>query len=366
MRREEFRISRQDALDILHSVQEVHLSAVGPNGKPLVRVLHGIVYDEYIAFHSAPKGEKTSIVGLDAVVSATEVFALLPSYFFDPKRACPATTLYRSVQVSGVIEQVEDLERKSAILQALMERYQPEGGYQPIQAEDRMYKAVVKNILIFQVPLKDVVGKAKMGQNFSTARWTSTIRGLWERGSQKDLRSIELLRQIRPNCEVPDFLHLKAPLQLVCSVDLNLDLEEVFAFLSTMYWNQHATPEAIREAFVHSDAVVGVRCLETQRWVGICRAVSDHSKYATIYDVCVLPEWRGQGIGTQMLSLLLKHPAVRDVLSIHLSTHDAQSFYARLGFTESTQASLHTLPITHMSKLNSAVLNTSSDVDVSI
>ena len=53
-------------------------------------------------------------------------------YFSDGERACPATTLYRSAQAHGTLEEVTSRADKARVLQALMEKYQPEGKHVPI------------------------------------------------------------------------------------------------------------------------------------------------------------------------------------------------------------------------------------------
>src|SRR5438309_653515 len=114
MRREgHFRMSREDAVALLERGPVVRLASTTPAGEPVLRTVHGVIADGAIAFHGAPAGEKLECVGRAAVLAAEEIVAEIPSYFIDPERACPATTLYLSAQVHGAIEEVADAEAKA-------------------------------------------------------------------------------------------------------------------------------------------------------------------------------------------------------------------------------------------------------------
>src|SRR6187397_1762116 len=129
MRRREFTMERQAAVELLDRAEVVRIASTTPEGEPVLRTLNHAVLGERIVFHGAKAGEKALCVGRRAVVSADAVIAEIPSYFSDPVRACPATTFYESVQVHGVLEPVESPALKAEALGALMQKYQPEGGY---------------------------------------------------------------------------------------------------------------------------------------------------------------------------------------------------------------------------------------------
>ncbi|MEZ4308591.1 MAG: pyridoxamine 5'-phosphate oxidase family protein [Polyangiaceae bacterium] len=101
----------------------------------MLRTLNAVVDEGALCFHGAPVGEKMEALGRTAVVCAEEIVASIPSYFLDPERACPATTLYRSAQAHGILTEVTSPERKARVLAALMAKYQPEGKHVPITAD---------------------------------------------------------------------------------------------------------------------------------------------------------------------------------------------------------------------------------------
>src|SRR5262249_16385942 len=147
----------------------------------------------------------TETIGREAVVSAEEIVASLPSYFIDPERACPATTLYRSAQVHGVVERVDDAEEKALVLAALMRKYQPEGGHVPIDAAPPLYRKAIAGIMVLRVSLERLDGKAKIAQNRTAEERVRLMEQLWARGNEGDLAAIELLRAYNPATPLPAF-----------------------------------------------------------------------------------------------------------------------------------------------------------------
>ncbi len=113
MRREIFRSDPARALALLRRAQTVHLATTTPEGAPVLRALDATVLDDGVYFHGARAGEKARCLGRPAVVSAEELVAHVPSWMTDPRWACPASTLYRSVQVHGTLGEVTDLAVKA-------------------------------------------------------------------------------------------------------------------------------------------------------------------------------------------------------------------------------------------------------------
>lgn len=71
------------------------------------------------------------------------------------------------------------------------------------------------------------------------------------------------------------------------------------------------------------------------RLIGMGRVLSDGASDAYIQDVTVLREFRGQGIGSQIISFLVKELRRRDIDWIGLiGEPGTKAFYQRLGFQE--------------------------------
>jgi ribosomal protein S18 acetylase RimI-like enzyme len=258
-------------------------------------------------------------------VSAEEIIAPIPSFFIDPERACPATTYYLSVQAHGRLEAVDDDELKARILQALMAKYQPEGGHVPITADHPLYRKAVAGVLVARVAIERIDGKAKLGQNRSRSELVRVLELLWQRGLPGDVRAIELVR-------AANALPLAGPAGTTLHVWLE-DAEEPSSLLRGAYWLDGVPDREIACAHRNASAWVGARDGDG-RLVATARALADGARYAWIYDVAVAPAWRGRGLGHELLGLLLDHPALRGARKVLLRTRDAQHFYARHGFTE--------------------------------
>jgi ribosomal protein S18 acetylase RimI-like enzyme len=86
--------------------------------------------------------------------------------------------------------------------------------------------------------------------------------------------------------------------------------------------------DKIRRAFEKSTVVCFV--FDDARLIGAARALSDLEYHATIYDVAVHPDYQRQGIGTRVMTELLRLLPVWRVLLV--ADADATPFYSRLGF----------------------------------
>lgn len=320
------------AIALLAEAPAVHLASTAPDGTPILRVFNAVVVDGALCFHAAPAGEKMEAMGRPAVVSAEETVASIPSYFLDPERACPATTLYRSVQAHGVVEEVTDPDAKARVLAALLAKYQPEGGHVPITADHALYRKAILGLLVARIRLDRVDGKAKLAQNRTVAERVRLCERLWERGDPGDPRAIEHILAASPDMPVPAFLAGPEGTRLVCAPAPG-DAPAAAALLEGTYWNGDFSPRELAEAHLGAQAWVAARD-GAGALVASARAISDGAKHAWIYDVVVAPAWRRRGLGQALTRLVLDHPAVRGARKVHLGTRDAHDLYRRFGFID--------------------------------
>jgi GNAT superfamily N-acetyltransferase len=83
------------------------------------------------------------------------------------------------------------------------------------------------------------------------------------------------------------------------------------------------------ELIEHATRVVGV--YRDREQVGFCRVVSDGHTFAFLFDVYVLPEHRGSGVGLELVREAVDGGPHRD-LRWFLKTKDAHGLYEKLGF----------------------------------
>ena len=87
----------------------------------------------------------------------------------------------------------------------------------------------------------------------------------------------------------------------------------------------------LQQALPGSCAVAGAFCEE--RLIGIARAISDGISDAYIQDVTVLEEFRGRGIGANLVTALTNELSSRGIDWIGLvGVPGTEKFYASLGF----------------------------------
>jgi hypothetical protein len=139
------------------------VSSIDENGFPQIIPMNFVFLDDAVYMHSHVKGEKLDNISRNNKVGfeADRELEFLPSYFEDPHNASLADTLYISVVIKGVGSFVSDREEKTLALNGLMEKYQPEGQYDPLDSSLRVLDAVS----VIKIIPKTLHGKYKIGQH---------------------------------------------------------------------------------------------------------------------------------------------------------------------------------------------------------
>lgn len=107
----------------------------------------------------------------------------------------------------------------------------------------------------------------------------------------------------------------------------NINWELVSSILSKAGLSSSA-PEICKKAFQGSQ--VTVFAFDDENMVGTARALSDGVKQAAIYDVAILPEYQGKGIGKIMMDgTVEKLPGCNFILYANVGK---EGFYEKLGF----------------------------------
>lgn len=121
-----------------------------------------------------------------------------------------------------------------------------------------------------------------------------------------------------------------------------IDLAEVHRFLSQeSYWAM-GRPSEVQERLVAEAArVVGL--YHDGRQIGFCRAASDGISFAYLADVYVLSEYRGRGLGVELLREMIENGPYADRRWL-LHTGDAHALYRKLGFGTPDSRLMERLP----------------------
>jgi ribosomal protein S18 acetylase RimI-like enzyme len=98
-------------------------------------------------------------------------------------------------------------------------------------------------------------------------------------------------------------------------------------------WPDPPSPETHLRLLQNSDEIVLAIDQETKRVVGFITAVTDHVLSAYIPFLEVVPEYRGRGIGSELVGAMLER--LGDLYMIDLvCDQELQAFYARHGMVE--------------------------------
>lgn len=117
---------------------------------------------------------------------------------------------------------------------------------------------------------------------------------------------------------------------LLSSLSRRVDIRAVHAYLSKeSYWARGIPLETV-ERSIHNSWCFSVLSLEQQ--VGFARLITDHSTFAYLADVYILPEHRGKGLSKALIGFLVSFPEVAGYRRLMLATLDAHGLYARFGF----------------------------------
>jgi GNAT superfamily N-acetyltransferase len=112
-----------------------------------------------------------------------------------------------------------------------------------------------------------------------------------------------------------------------------LDVSVVHAFLTESYWSPGIPRDTVVRA-MEGSLNFGLYRVARGRsaQIGLARMVTDGATFAYLADVFVLPDYRGAGLATWLVSTALTHPALAGLRRVLLATKDAHAIYARCGF----------------------------------
>jgi uncharacterized protein len=141
-----------------------------------------------VYMHSHPIGEKIENIKRNSKVGfeVDSYVCFLPSYYFHPTDASQADTLYISVVIKGNAAIVQDPDEKANALNALMKKYQKEGGYESLSPN----MGSVREVTVLKVVPDQIRGKYKIGQHWIPRYRLKMARNIIQREAEDDANKI--------------------------------------------------------------------------------------------------------------------------------------------------------------------------------
>lgn len=196
MRRTEFLVDDpQEAEKFLNECDYGVLSLIS-EGEPYGVAVNFAYKEGKFYFHGAIDGRKAKAMreAVKCSFCVVKPYAFIPSYFSNTTSACPATQCYASVIASGTVMRVDTMEQKAAGLTALMQKMQPEGGYEPIDAANPIYTKMLEKTGVYVIESDTITFKAKVAQHLTKERYETLIEHMNERGSEVDHETLALMK----------------------------------------------------------------------------------------------------------------------------------------------------------------------------
>ena len=183
-------------IDRFVATQELaRLVTVGEDGAPHIG-LYPFVYTG-TAFHLHLVRADEQIHDLErrsrCLLELDEVLGVIPSYWVHPEYAGSATAYHRTVIFECVATIEEDPGAVAAQQVRLLARYQPEGGFRPLDPADPLYRGAMAQLAAVGLEITRCRAKFKLGQNRPPDARRRVIAELRKRGRANDLRAAEAL-----------------------------------------------------------------------------------------------------------------------------------------------------------------------------
>ena len=183
--------SKEKVIEFLSSQQTGRIASIDENGFPQIIPMNFVFINDVIYMHSHVRGEKLDNIRRNQKVGfeVDKNLEFLPSYFTDPTYAEFADTLYISVVIKGNANIVSDKDEKTIALNGLMEKYQPEGGYEPIKPD----MDILKGVEVIKIIPESLRGKYNIGQNMDMKSRIDLAKQILKRNSPTAKETLDIM-----------------------------------------------------------------------------------------------------------------------------------------------------------------------------
>jgi nitroimidazol reductase NimA-like FMN-containing flavoprotein (pyridoxamine 5'-phosphate oxidase superfamily) len=183
--------SKEKLIEFLNNQETGRICSIDKDGYPQIIPMNFVYVNDVVYMHSHTRGEKLENIKQNSKVGfeVDQSLEFLPSYFTHPTDASQADTLYISIVIKGTGMIVNDRKEKTLALNALMKKYQPEGGYESINSEMK----VVDEVAIIKVVPATMRGKYKVGQHLEKRTRLEIAKKILERNSPTAQNTLKIM-----------------------------------------------------------------------------------------------------------------------------------------------------------------------------
>jgi nitroimidazol reductase NimA-like FMN-containing flavoprotein (pyridoxamine 5'-phosphate oxidase superfamily) len=156
MRRRERELKNKETIIALLEQSPVgRMATINQKGIPIIKPVNFLYGDGKIYLHSSTKGEKIRDIrrGSPVCFEVDEPIAYLTA----KGSACTGSYYYRSVIIKGKAALINRRDKKLEILKRLIQKYQPEGGYEGITEE------ILNKTAVIEISIHEITGKENLG-----------------------------------------------------------------------------------------------------------------------------------------------------------------------------------------------------------
>ena len=108
---------------------------------------------------------------------------------------------------------------------------------------------------------------------------------------------------------------------------------ELHDLIQAQWWGGMRSLDDVRQMVENTSLMLGLVEHSSNRLVGYCRALTDFTFRATIYDVMVEESLQGRGLGKRLMDAICYHPRLQKVSFVYLACEpNLYPFYEQWGF----------------------------------
>jgi uncharacterized protein len=146
---------RETIIGMLERSPVGRMATINRRGFPVIKPVTFLYWNGKIYLHSSTKGEKISDIRRRSPI-CFEVDEPI-AYVTATGPACKSSYYYRSIIVKGNAAIVSQPDKTLKIIEWLMEKYQPEGGYEGVTKE------ILRKTAVIEISIQEMTGKENLG-----------------------------------------------------------------------------------------------------------------------------------------------------------------------------------------------------------